>query len=346
MIDQAHIDLLSLIQRDVRLKRVAGTHGGEYAGPCPFCGEGEDRLRVWPHQAQGRFWCRQCGRSGDAIDYIRERDGIDFREACAVLNIPLEGRARTVEPLHVRKSLVDKRQPLRKVRQPVALHAEGWQGGAIAFCREAQTALYDPAHERVLAYLRDRGLSDEVIQSADLGFNPYVRRAHWGDTQVYLPKGVVIPWWINDQIWRVNMRRNDNPKYIQAKGGANGLYNADSLTAESIVLMVEGEFDALAFMSALGLDYCQAHHITAVATGSCMGARLLRWRVKLSLTRRVVLAFDTDTAGEKAVEWWLGQPDLDNVVRLPPTAHDVNAMVTAGHDLRKWLAEVLSDLTA
>lgn len=59
MIDQAHIDLLSLIQRDVRLKRVAGTHGGEYAGPCPFCGEGEDRLRVWPRSlATSRHYFR------------------------------------------------------------------------------------------------------------------------------------------------------------------------------------------------------------------------------------------------------------------------------------------------
>ena len=41
------VDLLALIGRDVQLRRVASTNGGEWAGPCPFCG-GHDRFRVWP----------------------------------------------------------------------------------------------------------------------------------------------------------------------------------------------------------------------------------------------------------------------------------------------------------
>lgn len=32
-----NIDLLELIGRDTRLKQVARTAGGEWAGPCPFC---------------------------------------------------------------------------------------------------------------------------------------------------------------------------------------------------------------------------------------------------------------------------------------------------------------------
>src|SRR6266508_118235 len=77
------IDLLELIGRDTRLKRVASTRGGEYAGACPFCG-GKDRLRVQP--ARRRWWCRGClggERWQDAIAYIQRRDGVcDFAEAC------------------------------------------------------------------------------------------------------------------------------------------------------------------------------------------------------------------------------------------------------------------------
>jgi len=78
-------DLLDLIGRDTRLRKVASTAGGEYAGPCPFCG-GRDRFRVQPEQ--GRWWCRRCGdgaRWEDAIAYVRKRDGVDFVEAGRLL---------------------------------------------------------------------------------------------------------------------------------------------------------------------------------------------------------------------------------------------------------------------
>ena len=46
---KARTNLLALISLDTDLKRIASTGGGEYAGPCPFCG-GRDRFQV----AQGR----------------------------------------------------------------------------------------------------------------------------------------------------------------------------------------------------------------------------------------------------------------------------------------------------
>jgi hypothetical protein len=47
----------------------ANRAGTEWAGPCPSCG-GTDRFRVWPGPP-GRFWCRQCTWSGDAITLVR-----------------------------------------------------------------------------------------------------------------------------------------------------------------------------------------------------------------------------------------------------------------------------------
>jgi hypothetical protein len=57
------------------LKRVSSSGGGEYAGPCPFCG-GTDRFRCWP--VKGRAWCRQCGWKGDAIQLLRDAMGSVF----------------------------------------------------------------------------------------------------------------------------------------------------------------------------------------------------------------------------------------------------------------------------
>ncbi len=65
------VDLLELMGRDTRLKRVASTRGGAYVGRCPWCG-GRDRFRV--QHARRRWWCRD--RWQDAIAYIQRRDGV------------------------------------------------------------------------------------------------------------------------------------------------------------------------------------------------------------------------------------------------------------------------------
>ena len=66
------------------MQKVAASGGGEYAGPCPFCG-GEDRFRVQP--ASARWLCRHCtdGHWQDAIDFVRRRDNCSFAEAVTVL---------------------------------------------------------------------------------------------------------------------------------------------------------------------------------------------------------------------------------------------------------------------
>ena len=74
---------MAIVGSDTQLRKVATTKGGEYAGPCPFCG-GEDRFHVQPEHADGgRWYCRGCGedRWHDVIDYIMRRDNISFPEA-------------------------------------------------------------------------------------------------------------------------------------------------------------------------------------------------------------------------------------------------------------------------
>ena len=83
--------LLDLLSHDTTLRRVASTRGGEYAGPCPWCG-GRDRFRVWPYADRPRYWCRRCNRNGDAIQYLRDRHGLTYRAACARLGLPLDAR--------------------------------------------------------------------------------------------------------------------------------------------------------------------------------------------------------------------------------------------------------------
>src|SRR4029450_4928759 len=89
--------MLDLLSHDTTLRRVASTHGGEYAGSCPWCG-GRDRFRVWPHAERPRYWCRRCNQNGDAIQYLRDLHGLTYHEACARLGLPIDWRPAPPRP--------------------------------------------------------------------------------------------------------------------------------------------------------------------------------------------------------------------------------------------------------
>lgn len=340
------VDLLELIGRDVPLRRVAGTNGGEYIAWCPFCGGQEkrdsDRFHVWPtpHEGKPRYWCRICDRKGDAIEYLRERDHLGYTEALDRLGLTDErngaaSSARALLPRH----------------DPAYPPPEDWQAAAIEFCSAAVAHLWGPEGENARAWLRKRGLTDETIQLASLGYNPadcYAERAAWGlppeegqhgrPKRVWLPRGVVIPWMIRGDMWRVNIRRPltaaqaaaGEAKYVAPSGAGAGLYGANALAPDWPAVLVEGELDALTiFQHAGGLA-------SPVATGGTGGAQRAKWLAELATCGRVLVAFDSDNAGEEKADYWL--KILSNARRWRPFyGKDANELATAGGDLRAWV---------
>jgi hypothetical protein len=72
----AKIDLRRLIERDSGSDITTGKR--TY---CPFCQRvkrSTPALQVYDN----RYYCFGCGAGGDAIDYIKRRDNVDFQEAC------------------------------------------------------------------------------------------------------------------------------------------------------------------------------------------------------------------------------------------------------------------------
>src|SRR5918912_372251 len=142
------VDLLELIGRDTRLKRVASTRGGEYAGACPFCG-GRDRLRVQPERR--RWWCRGClggERWQDAIAYVQRRDGLaDFLSACRRLGAsPSElGVGIMSEPT---ASIPAAKQAARLLLAADLEPSTAWRDRGLRFVGECQRTLWSPVGER------------------------------------------------------------------------------------------------------------------------------------------------------------------------------------------------------
>lgn len=329
MVSTVNINLLDLIGRDTPLKKAAATNGGEYHAPCVFCG-GHDRMSVQPNaQGGGRWSCRQCTPSWqDAIEYVKRRDGVGFKAAVEILGLPLDS-----QPFNKRQHrAIDPNDPQLLGQEYIALNDDEWQEHARRFCEASFDALWSVAGRKALDYLLQRGISAHVLEAAGIGYNAEEVRPMWGLTEVWLPRGIVIPWTYEGKFWKVNIRRpSGDPKYIQPKGGANGLYNASAIQKDTTVVMVEGEFDSLVLQSFVP-------GIVPVATGTTSGARILRWVSLIGIASQVVVAFDVDEneAGDKAAAWWLEHIG-EKAVRLKPTAHDVTDMFKAGADLWAWL---------
>jgi DNA primase len=290
------MNLLDLLRRETSLRKVANTDGGEFAGPCPWCG-GRDRFRVWPDADKPRYWCRQCGKQGDAIQYLRDREGLTFRAACERLGQPL------LETSH--RHSTQKPPPLAI---PPSL---AWQTRARDFIDACERTLWTPAGVQARAYLHQRGLTDETIRAARLGYHVAERwesPACWGlptdQKKIHLLPGIVFPWRVGSEVWRVTFRRdsNDVPKeerYRPIAGGNQTLYQIYALRPNAPAMLVEGELDALSVMQEAG------DLLATVATGSTAGGRLERWMGRLALCSIVLVAFDADAAGEEASAWWL-----------------------------------------
>ena len=326
-------DLLAEITQDTRLIRTSSSRGGQYNGPCPWCG-GTDRFRVQPHYgAYGFFACNQCRRSGTAIDYLMLMRGCSKQRALATVGWePQDGRRLTESiPHSARQSRPGWEEP-----------PEQWQRAATAFYQVCQRALWSDVGSRALDYLRRRGLSDETIRRAALGYHPGPFRApanQWGRT-TWLAQGIVIPWLIEGGIWRLTIRDDrvteGNRRYLQVSGGSNGLYLTQSLLLKrQAVVLLEGEFDALSVAQECG------DLVAVVATGTTKGSHTPRWVSLLAQQEQVLVAFDAERdKGDVDAEWWTRR--LGNAQRLRPLWSDANQMLQDGVNLREWVSTDLA----
>jgi DNA primase len=203
-----------------------------------------------------------------------------------------------------------------------------WQQANHHFVMRCQAYLWNELNRPALDYLlKQRGLHEETIKAAQLGYDPW--------RQV-----ITIPWYLKQELWRVGARglAPQGRKGPVFAGFKPGLYQADRLTSDKVVVLCEGEFDALVVNQVAG------DVVAAVATGGIASARQIHWLARLTQVPAVLVAFDTEPSGERAARWWLKK--LPNAQRWRPIgAKDPNDMVIkAGMGLRDWLGPALGIL--
>lgn len=327
------------------LKHVSATSGGEWAGPCPWCG-GKDRFRVWPDHPSGatggRFMCRGCGRQGDGIQFLRDLDGLSYPDACKRLGVPPRETKRTPP-----------RQEEIWAPKPSVLPGVKWSGAAgwfVGLC--AKTLL---SCKEGMEYALSRGLSPETIASRKIGWNrkeKFADRASWGlpeeinpDTgrprKVWSPAGLVIPTFRDGQVVAIKIRRSDwkagdkYPKYVAVSGGGTLPMILPPGKGKPCVV-VESEIDAILIAQEAG------DLVTAIALGTAKAKPEAEAHAMLTVAPVILVATDYDKAGADAWPWW--REHYAKAKRWPvPHGKDVGDLMAEQGMVRAWIEAGLPD---
>ncbi len=146
-------NLTDLISRFVPLKRA----GSNMVGCCPFHSEKTPSFTVFP--ATESYYCFGCGAGGDAITFVMQSEGLEYREAVEQLakmaGVPLEeeqnDRGRTAAP-------AVKKDRLLAVNKAAA--------------RFFYAKLQSPEGEYARAYLQKRRFSETTVKRFGIGYAP------------------------------------------------------------------------------------------------------------------------------------------------------------------------------
>ena len=148
-------DIVSTVSKYVQLK----SRGGQYWGCCPFHNERTASFTVNPEK--GFFYCFGCHAGGNVFNFISKMEHITYFEA-----IKLQAQRLGIPLLNAKRQ-----------RSPDEIKREQREKALINVNTLAQTYFHNcltitPYGESGRQYLINRGITDEIIKSFNIGFAP------------------------------------------------------------------------------------------------------------------------------------------------------------------------------
>jgi hypothetical protein len=223
---------------------------------------------------------------GDAAELVKRIKVCDFPTAIRFL-ADLSGVLPSSLGTHVVKKAPD-----RPPDEPSGLPLDE----ASDLVQEAVLCLWGPEGKRGLDYLHGRGLNDQTIHAAGLGFTPYVMIPTRDGDRCFRFSGVVIPWLDGARLTRIKIRRIDDGKFKYAEAYSHHplIFPDPAVIRPGFPLIVcEGEFDALLLSQQLPEASVITLGSAAVRTDPDVLSRMLR-------SPRWFIALDADSAGDSA----------------------------------------------
>jgi DNA primase len=305
-------DIVRVVGEYVQLKKA----GQNFRGLCPFHSEKSPSFNV--HPTRQIYHCFGCGKGGDVFSFVMEMEKCEFPDA---IRIVAEKCGIAI--------------PRPKERSPEE-HKENQQRAALVeMHREAQTFFVKqltgtPEGKAARAYLEDRGLDKTAMDRFGIGYTPsggdvllrflkqkypdklllesgLISRDQGGSGRMFdrFRRRITFP--ISNESGKIvafgcRALGDDQPKYLNSPetpiySKSNLLYHLDrakeALRRSDFAVLVEGYMDAIAVARA-GISNVVA---------SC-GTSLAEPQIKLlgRFTRRVIVNYDPDTAGQTATE--------------------------------------------
>ncbi len=308
------VDIVDVVSTRVVLRR----QGKGWVGLCPFHDDRKPSFYVNPQKQL--YHCFSCGAGGDAIKFLMELGKTSFQEVVLDLAHRYQIPIKTLEPAQqeLYEQQLSRRQQLYEILA-VAGHFYEY-------------ALGQKNNQMVWDYLtQKRRLTPETIKSFQLGYAPHgwqtlygylvehkgfpaplveeagliVRRPNGGYYDRFRNR-LMIP--IRDGQGRIigfggRSLDGEEPKYLNSPETPlfrkqHTLFALDrakeAIARQDQVLVVEGYFDAMALHQA-GLTH------TVAVLGTALNADQVRLLLRYTESKRVILNFDADKAGQKAV---------------------------------------------
>ena len=288
--------------------------GGQFKAKCPFHNERTASFSVSPER--GLYYCFGCSAKGDIVNFVQEFEGVDFKGALKIL----ADKAGIVLSAYERTDSVEKDETDRVF--------DMLDTAATKYEKELQN------NPEALEYLTKRGVTPESIKEFRLGYAPNEWRylsgsASIGDTTYMERAGLAkktekgyydrfrgrIMFPLSDSSGRIvgfsgRMFPDtpEGPKYLNSPETevfqkSRILFGFDkakqAIREHNFAVMVEGQMD-LVLSHQAGFKNTVATSGTAVSEQSAtdMSAQLV---VLSRLTPNLFMAFDGDSAGEKAL---------------------------------------------
>jgi DNA primase len=334
--------LIDLIKNDLGEPE---KRGGWFFWCCPFHNEETPSLGI--KEDDDRFKCFGCGKTGGAVVWLMEQRGMTEMAAYAEagrLGLADGWEHKADQETGAANKHRGHRQPQQKHKaapQPTAPQkvqtATFDQTAALGVVVECEQVLWEDAGSKARQWLAGRGIVEETARAWRLGYNPR-RRDLRG---LMIPRGIVIPCFVGDAVQYIKVRRPvpplPGPKYQQVKGGKAALFGLDHLAGKRVVVICEGELDAV-------LLWQEAGDLVDVAALGSKGMRpALPWLAYLAGASRWLVALDRDA--DDAADWWGAFSSRVRRV-CPLQGNDLTDFHQAGGDLRAWVSyhlEALAD---
>jgi len=321
-----NIDCRDLIEHDLGKPKYRSNKYSTYK--CPLHNEGKGYSFV---VYEDHWICfGKCGHGRDAISWLMEYHNLSFQEACEKLSSG---------------ALPKLQQPINTSTNRVHVLSEppdvDWRSRAEEIVKQAEVNLWGEQGKRALHYLKaQRGLTETTILEARLGYIPGDYR-NWKTLHgLTVPCGITIPWYADQMLWGIKVRRAAGQQRYQQVSGGNikgGLYNADTIQPGLPILITEGEFDTLiAHQAGTGL-------ISSVAIGSATNKRInSRWFPQFITAPSIFIRMDDDQAGQGASEKIVGLSQASRTIQVP-LGKDVNDfyLLVGQGIVRDWISAII-----